>query len=508
MSDTAERAPVLRIRHISKRFDATQALDDVSLDIFPGEVHALVGENGAGKSTLIKIMTGVYQPDTGEILLNGKPVQVRNSQEAQVLGIAAIYQEPMVYPDLSVAENIFISHQNLGAVMPWGRIYSEAEAVLARLDVRLNVRMPARGLTLAAQQAVEIARALSLSVRVLIMDEPTASLSAHEVANLFKIIRSLCSQGVAVLFIGHRLEEVLTIANRVTVLRDGRWISTRPRAQVTTDQVIRDMVGREVSDFFYKRAAERGPLVLSVRNLRKENVFEDINFDIHAGEVLGFAGLIGSRRTDVGLALFGIEPADSGEIRIDGKPQTIRSPQEALRLGIAYSSEDRRNSGLVMPMSVAANISLPMLPRYLNSLGLVRRKAEIETAERFRERLTIRTPSVLSPVERLSGGNQQKVMLSKWLNANPKVLILDEPTRGIDVGAKAEVHHMINDLAQQGIAIILISSDLPEVLAMSDRILVMREGRQMAVFDKAEATEEKVMTAAMGQFESMDEAEQ
>jgi rhamnose transport system ATP-binding protein len=503
MSETEARAPVLQMRHVSKRFDATQALDDVSLDVYPGEVHAVVGENGAGKSTLIKIMTGVYQPDTGEITLNGKAVQVRNSQEAQVLGIAAIYQEPMVYPDLSVAENIFISHQDLGAVMPWSRIYSEAEATLAKLDVRLNVHMPARGLTVAAQQAVEIARALSLSVRVLIMDEPTAALSAHEVDTLFRIVRSLCEQGVAVLFIGHRLEEVRTIADRVTVLRDGKWISTRPRAEASTDQVIRDMVGRPVSDFFFKRSTERGDLLVSVRELGKEDVFQGMNFDVYAGEVLGFAGLIGSHRTDVGLALFGIEPADSGEIVIGGKPHTIRSPQEALRVGIAYSSEDRRNAGLVMPMSVASNISLPMLPRYLNGLGLLKRREEAATAVKFRDRLSIRTPSITSPVERLSGGNQQKVMLSKWLNTDPKVLILDEPTRGIDVGAKAEVHHMINDLAAQGIGIILISSDLPEVLAMSDRVLVMREGRQMGIFDRAEATEERVMTAAMGQKPSM-----
>jgi rhamnose transport system ATP-binding protein len=498
MSETVVKAPVLQMRHVSKRFDATQALDDVSLDVYPGEVHALVGENGAGKSTLIKIMTGVHQPDTGEILVDGKPIEVRNSQEAQVLGLGAIYQEPMIYPDLSVAENIFISHQDLGAVMRWSRIYTESEEVLAKLDVRLNVHMQARGLTLAAQQAVEIARALSLRVRVLIMDEPTAALSAHEVANLFKIIRSLCDQGVAVLFIGHRLEEVFTIGDRVTVLRDGKWVSTRTRAEVTTDLLIRDMVGRPVSDFFYKRSTERGSLLVSVRELGKQHVFQGMNFDVFAGEVLGFAGLIGSHRTDVGLAMFGIEPADSGEIIVEGKPQSIRSPQEALRVGIAYSSEDRRNAGLVMPMSVSSNISLPMLPQYLNRVGLLRRREEAATAEKFRDRLAIRTPSIMSPVERLSGGNQQKVMLSKWLNTNPKLLILDEPTRGIDVGAKAEVHHMINDLAAQGIGIILISSDLPEVLAMSDRVLVMREGRQMGIFDRTEATEETVMAAAMG----------
>jgi rhamnose transport system ATP-binding protein len=491
--------PILEMRHISKRFDMTQALDDVSLSLFPGEIHALVGENGAGKSTLVKIVTGVHRPDQGEILLDGQPVHVHNSQEAQVLGIAAIYQEPMVFPDLNVAENIFISHRDRGPVVRWGKMYEDAEAILGKLDVRLDVRIPARGLTLAAQQAVEIAKAISLNVRVLIMDEPTASLSAHEVTQLFKLARSLSSQGVSILFIGHRLEEVFVIADRVTVLRDGKKISSRLRSEVTSEKVIRDMVGRPVSDFFAKDVSERGPLLMSVRNLSKQNIFEGISFDVYRGEVLGFAGLIGSRRTDVGLALFGVEPADSGDIILEGRAQKIRSPQDALRLGIAYATEDRRQLGLTMPMSIASNISLPMLPRYLDRLGLVKQRAELAAAEEFRRRLSIRAASVQVEVEKLSGGNQQKVMISKWLNADPKLLILDEPTRGIDVGAKAEVHHMINDLAGRGLAVILISSDLPEVLNMSDRILVMREGRQMGVFEHADATEEKIMTAAMGQ---------
>jgi rhamnose transport system ATP-binding protein len=490
---------ILEMKQISKRFDMTQALDDVSLDLYPGEIHALVGENGAGKSTLIKITTGVYRPDEGEILLDGKPVHINNSQEAQALGIAAIYQEPMIYPDLNVAENIFISHQDRGPIVRWGKMYKDAEAILAKLDVKLDVRMAARGLTLAAQQAVEIAKAISLNVRVLIMDEPTASLSAHEVAQLFTLVRSLRSQGVAILFIGHRLEEVLSVADRVTVLRDGKRISSRLREEVTVEKVIRDMVGREVSDFFSKGLANRGELLMSVRNLSKKDLFQGITFDVYRGEVLGFAGLIGSHRTDVGLALFGVEPADSGEIVIEGKPCKIRSSQEALRLGIAYSTEDRRKLGLNMPMSITSNISLAMLSRYLNRLGLIKRRDEVATAEEFCRRLTIRAPSITTAVEQLSGGNQQKVMLSKWLNADPKLLILDEPTRGIDVGAKAEVHHMISDLAAQGMAVILISSDLLEVLAMSDRLVVMREGRQMGVFDHADATEEKVMTAAMGQ---------
>jgi rhamnose transport system ATP-binding protein len=508
MGEATERTPILRMTHVSKRFDATQALDDVSLDLYPGEVHALIGENGAGKSTLIKIMTGIYRPDQGEILLDGKPVQIRNAQEAQALGIAAIYQEPMVYPDLNVAENIFISHRDRGPIVRWGKMYADAEAILAKLGVNLDVRMPARGLTLAAQQAVEIAKAISLNVRVLIMDEPTASLSQHEVTQLFRLVRSLCSQGVAILFIGHRLEEVFQIADRITVLRDGKWISSRPRQDVKSDMVIRDMVGRDVDDFFAKGATTRGDLLMYVRNLGKEGVFAGINFDVYRGEVLGFAGLIGSRRTDVGLALFGVEPADTGDIVFEGRPQRIRSPEEALKLGIAYASEDRRQLGLTMPMSIVSNITLPMLNRYVNRLGLLRQRAEVAVAEKFRQRLSIRTPSVMTNVEKLSGGNQQKVMLSKWLNADPKLLILDEPTRGIDVGAKAEVHHMINELAGQGLAVIMISSDLPEVLAMSDRVLVMREGRQMAILDRADATEERVMMAAMGQTRPEGEAAQ
>ncbi len=493
------KKPVLEIRHIYQRFETTQALDDVSLDIYPGEIHALLGENGAGKSTLIKILTGVQQPDQGEILLDGKPIRVHSSVEAQAFGLAAIYQEPMLFPDLTVAENIFITHRSRGAVLHWGKMYRDAAAILAQLDVHLDVRLPAQGLTLAAQQTVEIAKAISLKVRVLIMDEPTASLSAHEVAQLFRLASTLREQGVAILFISHRMEEVFEIADRVTVLRDGKTISSRPISQVTPEGAIRDMVGRKIEEFFAKSTAERGELLMSVRALGKQNAFADINFDAYRGEVLGFAGLVGARRTDVGLALFGVEPADAGEIVFGGQPERIRSPGQALRLGIAYVTEDRRQIGLTLPMSIATNVTLPMLRKYLSRLGLIRSDEEETTAEHYRQRLSIRAPSVHEQVGRLSGGNQQKVMLSKWLNAQPRLLILDEPTRGIDVGAKAEVHRIINDLALQGLAIILISSDMPEILAMIDRILVMREGRQMGIFTREEATQEKVLTAAMGQ---------
>ena len=500
-SEQRSATPILEMIHISKSFGGTQALEDVSLQLYSGEIHALLGENGAGKSTLIKIMTGIQQQDAGDMLIDGQPVRVASSQDAQRLGVAAIYQEPMIFPDLSVAENIFIGHTNRGKIVDRRRMEREAEAVLERLDVKLDVGEPARGLTLAEQQTVEIAKAISLDVRVLIMDEPTASLSAHEVRRLFRIVANLKRQGVAVLFISHRMEEVFEISDTITVLRDGRWISTMPRAEMTPALAIRQMVGREVKELFHRERRAPGPVRLSVRGLSREGRFRDVSFDLRAGEVLGFAGLVGAGRTDVGLALFGVAPADEGVIELDGTAVTIGSPRAAMDLGIAYSTEDRRQLGLILPLSITSNITLPSLPRFLTSIGLVKREAERSTAEEFRERLRIRTPSVDAPTGSLSGGNQQKVVISKWLETNPQVLILDEPTRGIDVGAKVEVHQLIDELASRGMAIIMISSDMPEVLAMSDRVLVMREGRQMAIFDQSEATQERVLAAAMGQSE-------
>jgi rhamnose transport system ATP-binding protein len=492
-------APILEIRGVAKRFDATQALEDVSLSLHAGEIHALLGENGAGKSTLIKIITGVHQPDSGQILLGGQPVTIRSAAEAQRLGVAAIYQEPLLFPDLNVAENIFISHQDRGAVVGWREMFREADKILAELGMTLDVRKPARDLTLAAQQSVEIAKAISLNVRVLIMDEPTASLSAHEVQELFKLVRDLKRQGVAILFVSHRMEEVFEIADKITVFRDGRLISTRTRLEATPQRAIADMVGREIDLTKARTSCAQKDVVLSVADLGRQGVFEGVSFDLRRGEVLGFAGLIGAGRTDVGLALFGIEPATSGRILLGGKPVTVRTARDGMSLGIAYVSEDRRQLGLVLPMSIFANITLPVLRRYLTRLGLVRTGLERRTADTFRDRLAIRTPSVDLEVAKLSGGNQQKVMLSKWLNTNPSVLILDEPTRGVDVGSKAEVHAIIGQLAAEGIGVIVISSDLPEVLVLSDRVLIMREGRQMAILDRAEANEETVMTAAMGQ---------
>ncbi len=491
--------PILEIRRIAKRFDATQALEDVSLALHAGEIHSLLGENGAGKSTLIKIMTGVHQPDHGEIILDGQTVSIRSAAEAQRLGVAAIYQEPLLFPDLNVAENIFISHRDRGSIVDWRRMFLEAETILAELGVALDVRSPARGLTLAAQQSVEIAKAISMNVRILIMDEPTASLSAHEVRELFRLARDLKRQGVAILFVSHRLEEVFEIADKVTVFRDGRLISTRARSETTPRRAIAEMVGRELDQLGARATVRREQVLLSVVDLGRRGAFEGVSFELRCGEVLGFAGLVGAGRTEVGLALFGIEPATSGTILLRGEAVAVRSPRQGMGLGIAYVSEDRRQLGLILPMSIFANVTLPLLRRFSNPLGLLRTGLEKRTAERFRSRLSIRTPSVDLAVAKLSGGNQQKVMLSKWLNTNPAVLILDEPTRGVDVGSKAEVHAIIGELAAEGIGVIVISSDLPEVLALSDRVLIMREGRQMAILDRADADQENVMNAAMGQ---------
>ncbi len=492
-------APALDLRHLSKSFAQTAALRDMNLVLHAGEVHAIVGENGAGKSTLIKIMTGVHQPDSGEIRVGGRPVTLRSTQEAQAQGIAAIYQEPMVFPDLDVAENIFISNRRLGQIIHWSRIYRDAQRLIEQLGVSLDVHRAASGLTLAEQQTVEIARALSLNVRVLIMDEPTASLSAHEVDRLLGIVAALRAQGVAIVYISHRLDEIFRIADRVTVIRDGQHISTHPIGEVSEDSMVRDMVGRAIASFAVKTAANpHGDCLLSVRGLGLEGVFSGIGFDLHKGEVLCLAGLVGARRTDVALALFGISPATAGQIVIDGHEVRIATPAAAMALGIAYVSEDRRKLGLVMSLPIFANISLASLGRLLGRLGLIDRRQERALAESYRDRLAIRSPDTGIEVGKLSGGNQQKVMLAKWLETRPRILIFDEPTRGIDVGAKAEVHNIIRKLAAEGVAVLVISSDLPEVMALADRVLVMREGRQAGILDIAGATQEGVIGLAAG----------
>jgi len=399
-----------------------------------------------------------------------------------------------------VAENVFISSNREGLFQNQRALRKKAHELIDRIGMTLDVDRIASGLTLAEQQAVEIARALSQDVRVLIMDEPTASLSAHEAEQLRRIATTLAGQGVAVVYISHRLEEIFEIADRVTVIRDGQHISTRPINEVTSDGMIADMVGREVGNYFEKAPSHAQPeTMLEVRGLAREGVFSDIDFDLHKGEILCMSGLVGARRTDVALALFGAVPATAGTVLYKGETVNFTKPRQAIDAGIAYVSEDRRKFGLAMPMGISANVSLATLSDFVSSFGLVDRRGEAEMAEAYRKRLNIRTPSVDIAVEMLSGGNQQKVMLAKWLNLQPDLLIFDEPTRGIDIGAKAEVHDLIRAFVAEGGAAIVISSDLPEVLAMGDRILVMREGRQMGIVDNADATPEGIMALATGQ---------
>jgi rhamnose transport system ATP-binding protein len=493
---TAE--PLLSVVDVSKNFGSTHALRGVTLDLAPGEVHALVGENGAGKSTLIKIITGLYRPDAGTVCVDGEAVEMKGAADAQALGIACIYQEPLVFPDLSVSENIFMNSAGGSRFVRWRDMHRRAGEILRRLEVDVDPRALASQLTVGAQQAVEIAKAMSRDVRVLIMDEPTAALSAHEVRRLFRQVRGLTEANVAVLFVSHRLDEVFELSDRITVLRDGRHISTKPTADVTEVALIRDMVGRELDDFFHRTAHAPGDVALSVERLGRRGAFEDVSFEVCEGEVLGFAGLVGSGRTEVAESLFGVWPADTGTIRRGNVEVVIDSPRAAMDHGIAYVSEDRRRLGLSLPQSVTTNITLAGLRRFVSRWRLVDRDAERRTADSYRERLGIRTSSLSAPVANLSGGNQQKVMLAKWLDVKPSVLVLDEPTRGIDVGAKADVHELIGELSAAGVAVILISSDLPEVLAMSDRVLVMREGRQMGIFEGADLDQERIMSAAVG----------
>lgn len=494
----ANDAPVIRMEHIHKSFGGVHALDDVQIEVYAGEVHAILGENGAGKSTLIKTMTGVHQPDSGEIYLYGERVQFSGPREAQQQGIGAIYQEPSLFPDLDIAENIMVGRQPTRAGrVDWRTMTREARDLLEQLGVGFNPRTLARNLSVAQQQTVEIARALSLNARLLIMDEPTSSLTLTEVEELFRIIRQLRETGTAIIFISHRLEELFAVADRVTILRDGHYVGTRDMSDVQTEDLIQMMVGRRVDELFPKQEAPLGDALLEVDNLTARGKFENISFTLRAGEILGVAGLIGAGRTDVARALFGIQSLDAGSIRIDGREITIGNPQQAMDLGLAFVPEDRQHHGLVLPMSIAANITLPILPRFATA-GWLREGQARDAATTAARRLEVKSAGIGQKARELSGGNQQKVVLAKWLETAPRILILDEPTRGIDVGTKAAVHQLMSDLANQGVAILMISSELPEILGMSDRILVMREGRITGEFTRADATQEKLMASATG----------
>jgi len=496
--------PALELLHAAKSFGAVQALIDGSVTLLGGEVHALLGENGAGKSTLVKILAGVYQPDGGTLNVNGRQVALHGPAAARAAGIAVIYQEPTLFPDLTVAENMFIGRQPLrqGRRIDRRAMQRETAAIFERLGVPLDPARLARGLSIADQQVVEIGKALSLEAKVIVMDEPTAALSAAEVDRLFEVIRTLKAQGAAVLFISHRLEEVFAICQTVTVMRDGKQVLTSDLAGLTAKDLVRAMVGRELAERPPEAAgAAPGEPMLTLERVTREGVFTDISLTVRSGEIVALAGLVGSGRSEVARAVFGIDRYDAGAITVSGRPLKKASPTAAMAAGIGFVPEDRRQQGLVMDMSVQQNVALASLGN-LERGGLIRAKAERAMAADWAARLKIKYGRLTDPVDMLSGGNQQKVVLAKWLGRRPNLLIVDEPTRGIDVGTKAEVHHLLTDLARNGVAVLMISSELPEVLGVADRILVMREGRITAEFSHAEATEETIMTAAMGQHEA------
>ncbi|MDQ6669692.1 MAG: sugar ABC transporter ATP-binding protein [Chloroflexota bacterium] len=492
---------MLEAIELSKTFPGVQALEGVSLTLRPGEVHALVGENGAGKSTLIKVLAGVYAADAGEVRLAGKPVSIRNVHDAQQLGISVIYQEPALVPALTVAENILLGREpvtRLPGVVSRRALAAEAQALLRRLGSPLDPSARVRDLGISWQQVVEIAKALSLDAQVVIMDEPTASLTLQETQQLFAIVRELTAHGRAVLFISHALEEVFEIANRVTVLRDGKLVTTADVGDLDRPALVRLMIGRAVDESASRARPVTGREVLRVEDLCREGILDNVSFALHEGEILGIAGLVGSGRTELARAMVGADPVESGSVHVEGRPFTARSPSRALAAGVAMVPEDRKRDGLVETFSTSANISLANFPAISRGGPWIDPTRERSLALGVIERLHVHPPSPDWRVRELSGGNQQKIVLGKWLTRNPRVLLIDEPTRGVDVGARDELYQVMDQLAQSGMAILMISSYLPEILRMSDRILVMREGRVVAELDRAEATEERLMEAATG----------
>lgn len=491
---------LLELKNITKTFTGTQALSGVDFDLYPGEIHALVGENGAGKSTLIKIITGIHQPDSGEIILDGKKVVFHDARASYDHGIAAIYQEASLFEDLSIAENIYMGHQEVRPItrnIKWSALYAKADEFIRSLDVDLDPRAPVRSLSIAKKQLVEIIKALSANAKILIMDEPTASLTREEIDYLFRITKKLRSEGTGIIFISHRLEEVFEIADRVTVIRDGKIVGTMEKENLNVDELVRMMVGRNLGTMYPKVAAQIGDTVLRVEGLSRAGEFHNVTFDLKRGEILGLAGLVGAGRTEVARTIFGIEKPEGGKIFVEGEEVKIDNPRTALEKGIAYLSESRQEFGVVLQMTITQNITLPILKKF-SKFGWIKRSKEKETAKKFYKLLDIRASGLDQKVGSLSGGNQQKVSIAKWLAANAKILILDEPTKGIDVGTKAAVHKLMSDLANEGKAILMISSEIPEIIGMSDRILIMHEGILVSEISRAEATQEKILAAALG----------
>lgn len=489
---------VLEVVGVRKEFPGVVALDDVSLRVRPGTVHALMGENGAGKSTLMKVIAGIYHPDKGEVKLRGEAVVLDTPLAAQEAGIAMIHQELLLMNSMTIAENVWIRREptNRFGLVDHTAMNRNTQALFDRLKIDLNPETEIGDLSVANRQMVEIAKAVSFDSDVLIMDEPTSAITEKEVEHLFKIIRDLRSRGIGIVYITHKMSELFEIADEFSVFRDGQYITTHSSEEVTRDDIIRLMVGREISQMFPKEEVELGEPVITVNGLSKAGFFNDISFEVKAGEILGFAGLVGSGRSDVAAAIFGVEPADSGSIQINGKTVKISNPNDAISLGMAFLTEDRKETGCFLPLSVQENVQTAVLHHRFVSKGFVNEKdLNAESAAVCRS-LSVKTPSLNEVIENLSGGNQQKVLIGRWLLTKPDILILDEPTRGIDVGAKAEIHRLVTQMAHKGVAVILISSEMPEVLGMSDRIVVMHEGRITGVLDRDEADQVAIMNLA------------
>jgi ribose transport system ATP-binding protein len=504
MAVTMDRQPLLSLQNITKTFPGVRALSDVQLDVLPGEIHGLLGENGAGKSTLMKVLNGVYQADSGEIIWQDQPIRIGSPHDAQQAGISMIHQELALVPYLDAGKNIYLGREPRGIIpgtIAWRKMYADSARLIDELGLDIDVKRPVKSFSVAQQQMIEVAKALSLDAQLIIMDEPTSSLTDREVDTLFDQMNSLRERGVAIIFISHRLEEIFTICDRVTVLRDGEWVATSNISDIDQNMLVQQMVGRELSQIYETRPDEPGTdVVLSVVNLENKPVVKGVSFDLHRGEILGIAGLVGAGRTELVETLFGVHRASRGQVRLNGQLVNINRPDKAINYGIGFVTEDRKGQGIFPIQSVASNIGMGKLGELVRAIFIHWGKV-YDLALDFIQRLDIRTSGVGQKVGNLSGGNQQKVVIARWLTLNPKILILDEPTRGIDVGAKSEIYRLIQGLAGEGMGIIMISSELPELLGVCDRILVMHEGRFAGEFDPKQASQDDLMTAATGTYQ-------
>jgi ribose transport system ATP-binding protein len=495
--EAGTKEPVVRLRGVSKEFPGVKAVDRVDLEILPGEVHALAGENGAGKSTLMKILSQVERPTEGELQISGEKVAFHGPGYAQSLGVAMVYQEFALAPHLSVAENLFLGREPARAGFINRRSEKEkAGELLGRVGLEIDSNRLVSGLTVAEQQRLEIAKALAIEAKVLILDEPTATLAEREIEGLFEVMREMASRGIAILYISHRLDEIFRIADRVTVMRDGKVMETKPTSELTEEELVNLMVGREVGNLYPKPEAEIGEVLLRVEGISREGVLKDCSFEVRSGEILGFAGLVGAGRTELARAVFGADPVDSGRVELEGREIQVKSPQAAIAAGIGYLTEDRKGAGLALQLGIDHNITLANVP--VAMAGFLDLGTEQRVARDWSEQLDIQAPTIKRKVQVLSGGNQQKVVVAKWLETHARALFFDEPSRGIDVGAKAEMFGLIGDLAKEGRGIVLISSYLPELLNMCDRILVMRDGRVAGVLEREEFSEERIVSLATG----------